>query len=400
MGQYIFNLDQSFSDAISYFKDKISFNFSTTEEIKEPYRDALKKYPILKTIPTVLLGYRFINDEISFESYTQQFIEFCETEDIIFYIGPLSTWYFRSKKTKLSCFFCFRDDLYSSLIKKTDEYANLTLEEFKESGVLKKSHYLEDNIPQVLLSNIYFVGGEACASPKHFAYFLPENFGVKSYNKTVTLIFVNTYNVLLEVNNIIMDKCFDARDIKSLLPVLLVWFRGHDCGHSLTSGKKYWKSISRLYNFQITQTLAEALADVFGVLTLIKLDERNEINLGVPQLTISWLSEVFRYSTRNGITWSPDLDAALIQVNYLVKHDVISFTETGEINVDFSKVKVTLCKLLSELSEICIDGKLKNIESFMDNYLDDKNALNCLGHLTENHIDPDYSHFENLKLIY
>ena len=91
--------------------------------------------------------------------------------------------------------------------------------------------------PAIKFTRLMFCGGEANLYPKHFAYFLPEDEGIKHAPRKKTLVLVNVYREMYRrvsepfSRHVVADPVEGDPDAIDLQ--LTLWFRGHDTGHGV-----------------------------------------------------------------------------------------------------------------------------------------------------------------------
>tara|TARA_R100000306_G_scaffold62381_1_gene69189 strand:- start:4298 stop:4969 length:672 start_codon:yes stop_codon:yes gene_type:complete len=189
--------------------------------------------------------------------------------------------------------------------------------------------------------DLFAAAGESNLYPKHFAYFMPEDEGIKYAEHKRTIVFSNVYSQLftriaLKQLNMFGWKRSNLPDDKELSQYLIGWFRGHDLGHSIVSQNTSFKNLSKLDRWG-SMVVQEALADVFGLLICSSHRITDELQLDKETLSRVYLLEMLRY-LRRGPCDFPDAGAAYIQFKFLLEVECLTLHDNGEISADLDKL--------------------------------------------------------------
>lgn len=218
--------------------------------------------------------------------------------------------------------------------------------------------------------DLFAIAGEANSYPKHFAYFFPEDEGVKYAPQKRTIVFANTYINLFErfartqasllgwQQNVIPESSICARH-------LIAWFRGHDLGHSIVIEKMRFGSLSKQDRWG-SMVIQEALADVFGLLMCLTEDSRQALQLDETHQLRVFMLEMLRYLRRGPCDY-PDAGAAYIQLKWLTEHQCLYWNGT-HYEVDVARVKPALTALASAMTHSVLQGDTGKAVEFLQRY--------------------------------
>ena len=239
--------------------------------------------------------------------------------------------------------------------------------------------WLQNNIDQHLVAlpgcrykiiNLFAIAGEANSYPKHFAYFFPEDEGVKYASQKRTIVFANTYLRMFE--RFARSQAFllgwehgDIPENEICARHLIAWFRGHDLGHSVVLEKTVFGKLSKQDRWG-SMVVQEALADVFGLLMCLTENSRQALQLNETLQIKIFLLEMLRYLRRGPCDY-PDAGAAYIQLKWLVEHQCLDWRET-HYEVNFSALKPALIELATVMTREVLEGDLTTAMQFLQQY--------------------------------
>ena len=112
------------------------------------------------------------------------------------------------------------------------------------------------------------------------------------------------------------------------LRYLLLWFRGHDSGHSFRLPQTNYGRLQSV-GLENMWMLQEAIADVMGYLMVASGPWREAFQLDRAECSAVFLAELLRY-IRRGPSWFPDSGAGFIELSYLLSHGYVSLLADGE----------------------------------------------------------------------
>ncbi|HYI62220.1 MAG TPA: hypothetical protein VEW93_10490 [Acidimicrobiales bacterium] len=238
-------------------------------------------------------------------------------EDVAVVAGQIATWYGKQLGGLPTAFACRRDDTHQAKVQAaTGELGDV-------SAYLAGLHAdlrLGDT-PAFLATQLFFMAGEGNLHPKHIAYFLPEDEGVKYSPFKKTYYFANTHRGLLASQSAplaarFLDIGVDRLPTGSADVVPTLGVLGHELGHCVHRPTTAYKPLNTSDRWA-SVVLQETAADVFGILILADVwCERLGLD---PADTIAYyLSECLRYVNR-GLGHFPDSDGMFLQLSYFVQ---------------------------------------------------------------------------------
>lgn len=285
-------------------------------------------------------------------------------QQLVLGIGNTSTWVGKSKQSFYSSWFGEPAPMLQEISDVMDDL-------FPESLL-----YLQKEIAGDLLAmpgcaykiiNLFGIAGEANTYPKHFAYFFPEDEGLKYSPVKRTVVFANTYLQLFELFSRTEaakmgwpeDRLPDSRVCQRYL---IAWFRGHDLGHSLVRNENVFPKLSKIDRWG-SMMVQEALADQFGLLMCLTPEVADGLQLDRTVLARIYFLEMLRY-LRRGPSSYPDAGAAWIQFNYLREHGCIELTADS---IDFHPdlFFTQMADLTRLMSEELLGGDAERAKYFM-----------------------------------
>jgi hypothetical protein len=192
-----------------------------------------------------------------------------ELPDLTVLCGPQCTWRLKTPTPLHTVVGAVANRTYDEMVSSLDEHLPQAAAELR--GELGLGELRLDESYPMRVTDMVACGGEANAYPKHFAYFLPEDEGVKGEpgQRKKTIVFRNAYRDRFTViSQPLGEAVFDgpARDPEAPVErALLAWFRGHDIGHTATlpSTDYGWRLDLGHEPFMMMQ---EAVSDVYGLL--------------------------------------------------------------------------------------------------------------------------------------
>lgn len=250
-------------------------------------------------------------------------------EDVTVVAGQVSTWYGKDLRGLPTAFACRRDEQRQADVARalellpdvTDYLSRL----HPDLGI--------GDLPAFGAAQLFFMAGEGNLHPKHIAYFLPEDEGVKHSPFKKTYYFANTHRTLvrnasapLAAELLGLDVTLEPDDVRfAAVPTLGVL--SHEIGHFVQRPATSYKELNAADRWA-SVVLQEVAADVFGVLALADVwAERLGIARG--DVIAYYLAECLRYVSR-GLGHFPDSDGMFLQLNY--------FTQVGALRWDGSRL--------------------------------------------------------------
>ncbi|MBB3948557.1 hypothetical protein GGQ73_004545 [Rhizobium skierniewicense] len=289
--------------------------------------------------------------------------------------GPLGTWLGKSKGTYHSALFAIVNTELNDIIAKVDAC-------YTQSEAFLRELVNPDLVlgvpPAIKFTELMFCGGEANLYPKHFAYFLPEDEGMKRAPRKKTLVLSNVYREMYYR----ISKPF-SKDIIPLIAnaedeiidlQLALWFRGHDTGHEVRLPQTDYK-IMRCEGRWLSMVMQEAMADVFGFL----LSTSGPWTTVAPNASLQLASDIYiremlRYLCRGGDDF-PDAGAALIQMSFLSQHGFIDIDHVNiQINTTHDRLYAGMVALAKTFTERALANNVPGIQALINDYYRDEMA--------------------------
>lgn len=248
-------------------------------------------------------------------------------EDIALVVGRISTWYGKQVGGLPTAFACRCN------FEKQDKVLQAMACTLEISQYLKTLHtdLILGELPAFTASNVFYMVGEGNLHPKHIAYFLPEDEGVKRSPFKKTYYFSNTHNELVQHFSIPLAQKyldigtqFNPNEGEShLIPTIGVL--AHEMGHFVHRPSTQFGPINEKDRWA-SVTLQEIAADVFG--TLISAEVLSQkLDFVKDQVLAYYLSECLRYIDR-GLGFFPDSDGMYLQISYLIQVGALSLQKT------------------------------------------------------------------------
>lgn len=313
--------------------------------------------------------------------YTEELLAQLASPDaeVAVFAAPLSTWFGKEIARRPSAFAAMIDHSIAERLRPLQESTTLATYVAR----LRAGLTLNPG-PTFVPSQLFFMAGEGNRHPKHIAYFLPEDEGVKRSPFKKTYYFANTHQCILEgVSYPLFDAMVDlgaprvfSPQLARLLPAAGVY--GHELGHFVVRDITQYAGINRRDRW-ISVAMQEVCADVFG--TLFVAQCWSEALGATPHDAIAYyLAECLRYVHR-GLGFFPDSDGMLFQLNYL--HDVGALSlEDGpagpHLRGEPHAVIAGLRSLARVLADSLLDDQPERVVRLFERYGPANNALNPL----------------------
>lgn len=290
-----------------------------------------------------------------------------ETE-LVGYVGPLTTWLGKSREVFFSGFFGTPNRSLQAVSDVIDTHFIDSVSRLSDAlGVTLQT------VPGCAykIIDLFGIAGEADTFPKHFAYFMPEDQGVKYASVKRTVVFANTYLALFQ------HIAYGQRNIfgwsEENLPAwhdvgryLIAWFRGHDLGHSVVIEGTDYRALSK-HDRWGSMVAQEAVADVFGFLLSMDSEIAGELELDTMKMVRLYVLELFRY-LRRGPAEFPDAGSAYVQLRLLEEAGVLSVRSAGEIHIDCERFVGAMKCIAEELVTSVLAGNIDSFAAFLKAY--------------------------------
>lgn len=291
-----------------------------------------------------------------------------DEQELVSYVGPLSTWLGKSRETGFSAFFGTPNLRLQAVSNIVDHYL--------DSSVARLSRQLGAELQQLpacsyKIIDLIAIGGEADTFPKHFAYFMPEDQGIKYSPVKRTIVFANTYlslyqQISLEQKGIFGWTDDDLPAAQDIERYMMSWFRGHDLGHSIVLPATDYRRLSR-HDRWGSMVAQEAVADVFGFLLALTPDVADCLELESDKMVRFYVLELFRY-LRRGPEQFPDAGAAYAQLKMLEDAGVLSVIAPGRIHIDCAAFPAAMMRIAKTLLDAVMSDNLETFKRFLRTY--------------------------------
>lgn len=276
-------------------------------------------------------------------------------EDVAVVAGQLATWFGKQLGGLPTAFATRRDRRRQQLV--VDVFTT-----FDAVGAhLARLHadLRLGDVPAFVATEVFFMAGEGNRHPKHIAYFLPEDEGVKRSPFKKTYYFGNTHRAILATQSaplaarlLSIGVGFDPAGVRfAAIPTLGVF--GHELGHCVRRPATDYKALNKADRWA-SVVLQEVMADVFGILIFAEVwAERLEVPRA--DIVAYYLAECLRYTNR-GLGYFPDSDGMFLQLSYLVQFGALALESDGRLAGDPEAVIAGLRSLARVLADTALAG--------------------------------------------
>jgi hypothetical protein len=249
-------------------------------------------------------------------------------EDVSIVAARISTWYGKHLDRMPTAFGCQADSQRQRLVLEAR-----TLEEDVREYLRSLHADLQlSEVPAFAPSRLFFMAGEGNLHPKHIAYFLPSDEGVRRSPFKKTYYFINTHEELLREQSMKLGRrhlevgpALNLAD-PSQAPIPTLGVFGHEVGHAVMRPNTSYKGLNELDRWA-SVVLQEVSADVFGSLILAEVWE-TQLGYRREAAISYYLSECLRYTNR-GLGHFPDSDGMFLQLSYLTSLGALRVVEDG-----------------------------------------------------------------------
>jgi hypothetical protein len=270
-----------------------------------------------------------------------------ELPELTVLCGPQCTWRLKTPAPLHTVVAAVANRPYDEMVGSLDEHLQQATGELRAELQLPELR-LDESYP-MRVTDMVACGGEANAYPKHFAYFLPEDEGVKGEpgQRKKTIVFRNAYRDRFTViSQPLGEAVFSGPARNPDAPVeraLLGWFRGHDIGHTATlpTTDYGWRLDLGHESFMMMQ---EAVSDVYGLLLTLTPTWRALIGLEPADIAEVFLAELLHY-LRRGPWLYGDAGAAYVELGYLLANDFMQLLPDGRVGWEMERLHEGMCSL-------------------------------------------------------
>lgn len=276
-------------------------------------------------------------------------------EEFTVVAGQISTWYGKETRGLPTAFGCRTDRRRQSLV------AQVLQHDDEVASYLQQLHadLRLGDLPAFGAADLFFMAGEGNLHPKHIAYFLPEDEGVKFSAFKKSYYFANTHLALLRSISAPLAERFLRTEVRfdpadgrfAAIPVLGVL--GHELGHFVHRPATAFRELNVRDRWG-SVVLQEIAADVFGILILADVWAPH-VGVDPADCVAYYLAECLRYLTR-GLGHFPDSDGMFLQLSYFVQLGALELT--GDDGVRLAGDTATVLAGLRSLARALADTLL------------------------------------------
>ncbi|WP_369171295.1 hypothetical protein AB5J49_26810 [Streptomyces sp. R28] len=251
-------------------------------------------------------------------------------EEFTVVAGQISTWYGKEVRGLPTAFGCRADAERQRLV--TDALAHRD----EATAQVRRLHpdLRLGDLPAFGASELFFMAGEGNLHPKHIAYFLPEDEGVKYSPFKKTYYFANTHRALLDTVSAPLAERFLDLGVRfdpaharfAAIPTLGVL--SHELGHFVHRPATDYTELNAADRWA-SVVLQEVAADVFGILILADV-WAPRLGIDPADCVAYYLAECLRYTDR-GLGHFPDSDGMFLQLSYLVQLGALELTDSPRL---------------------------------------------------------------------
>jgi hypothetical protein len=244
-------------------------------------------------------------------------------EDVSLVAGLLATWCGKQKGGVPSAFGCARDEAGAQAVAAAMGHLGDAADFVRRLH----AHLRLSAVPAFAATRLFFMAGEGNRHPKHIAYFLPEDEGVKRSPFKKTFYFTNTHRALVNAVSLpLARRLLDIRapvaaNAAAFEPIPTLGVLAHEVGHAVHREGASFAALNAADRWA-SLVLQEMSADVFGVLVLAEV-LAPPLGLSLADVVVYHLAECLRYIDR-GLGFFPDSDGMYLQLNYLASFGALT----------------------------------------------------------------------------
>jgi hypothetical protein len=271
--------------------------------------------------------------------------------------GRISTWYGKQTRGLPTAFGCLRDRDRQASVVAAGQHLGEVAEYLR--GLLV--HLRLGEVPAFSATRLFFMAGEGNRHPKHIAYFLPEDEGVKRSPFKKTYYFANTHAALLDAVSLpLARRLLDVggsipASAAALGPIPTLGVMAHEIGHFVHREGVTFAELNAA-NRWASVTLQETAADVFGILVLAEV-LAPALGLDPGDVVSYHLAECLRYVDR-GLGCFPDSDGMYLQLNYLASFGALTVDPGRQLVADREVVVAGFRSLARVFADTLLAGDI------------------------------------------
>ncbi|KXK61534.1 hypothetical protein AWW66_13180 [Micromonospora rosaria] len=276
-------------------------------------------------------------------------------EEVTLVAGQVSTWYGKDLRGLPTAFACRRDEQRHADVTRALEF----LPDVPPYLTRLHADLRLGELPAFGATELFFMAGEGDLHPKHIAYFLPEDEGVKYSPFKKTYYFTNTHAALvrgvsapLAAEFLAFDTPFEP-DAPRFAAIPTLGVLSHEFGHFVQRPATSFAALNAADRWA-SVVLQEVAADVFGVLILTEV-WAERLGLAPADVLAYYLAECLRYVSR-GLGHFPDSDGMYLQLSYLVQVGALA-PDGARLAGEASVVLAGLRSLARVLADFLLAGE-------------------------------------------
>ena len=265
------------------------------------------------------------------DGYTDEALEKLAAidEEVTLVAGRISTWYGKETGGLATAFACRRDDGLLAAVEAACDRLDDVAARLRDLH----AHLRLGALPAFVPADLFFIAGEGNRHPKHVAYFLPEDEGVKRSPFKKTCYFANTHRGLVEALGLPLAR--EILDLGSPLPETVAGFgvlpalgvHAHEAGHFVHREGGGFQALNAADRWA-SVTLQEVAADTFALVALADV-LAPAAGHTAGEAVAYHLAECLRYVDR-GLGLFPDGDGMYLQLSYLVSLGALDLVPGGD----------------------------------------------------------------------
>ncbi|RLM06692.1 hypothetical protein BIY27_19420 [Gibbsiella quercinecans] len=292
-------------------------------------------------------------------------------EEVSLVAGQLATWYGKQTGGLPSAFGC-----QINLARQRDvEMAMALVDQVPAYLKSLHTHLRIGHVPAFAATDLFFMAGEGNLHPKHIAYFLPEDEGVKRSPFKKTYYFANTHAAMVEhlaaplAHRFLSTGATYDLSEEPLCCIPTLGVLSHEIGHFVYRQETSYSPLNSA-NRWASVVLQEVAADVFGILILTQV-WAPELQIPPEAVLEYYLGECLRYLNR-GLGLFPDCDGMYLQLSYLIQIGSLTLQHEGEqfvqFQVDHGALLAGLRSLARVLADVLLEGNPDTAIAFYQLY--------------------------------
>ena len=292
-----------------------------------------------------------------------------DERDLVLLCGPMSTWRRKSQRQFHGMMASVPLVRWNTLVADADAMIDDLVAYVAETVAQPRLTVVP--VPGFRVGDLLYCGGEPDGFPKHFAYFLPEDEGIRGARLAKTIVYANVYAAHHEqISKRLAERVFLSPGLwpEQPLEILLLWFRGHDVGHQLRLPQTSYRAL-HVVGLETSIALQEALADVIGYLALTGGPWQVKFDIDRAAAGSVFLAEMLRYVQR-GPGLFPDSDAAFLELSFLHDRGYVRLdAATGRLDWEPDRLHDGVIAIARELTSALLDTDVAQTAALIEAHM-------------------------------